>query len=60
MSALRMSLEMSEKALKLPIGPTSPRPGPTLEMQVTTEVKVVTRSKPSSATSTVEMKVMVM
>lgn len=27
MSALRMSLEMSEKALKLPIGPTSPRPG---------------------------------
>ena len=48
------SLLASEKALKLPLGPTMERPGPTLPMQVKTPVTVVVKSKSSSDTSSMD------
>ena len=44
MSAESTSLLRMEKWLKFPIGPTALRPGPTLPMQVNTEVTVVSIS----------------
>ena len=51
MSKDSSSLERGEKDEKFPMGPTTSRPGPTLLMQVATEVKVVTRSISSRDTS---------
>lgn len=40
-------LEIPENPEKLPIGPTNPKPGPTLLRQVTTAVSVVSKSNSS-------------
>ena len=55
MSMHRLStiLLRSLKAAKLPVGPTLPRPGPMLDRVATTAVKLVSKEKPSSDTTTV-------
>ena len=47
---MKTNFEKTEKFEKLPVGPTSARPGPMLLMVVSTAVKFVTRSLPSNAT----------
>ena len=54
----RTSFVRGEKMEKLPMGPTSSRPGPMLPIQATTAVKVVPKEKLSRATSSVAPKVM--
>lgn len=49
-SNMKTNFEKTEKFEKLPVGPTSARPGPMLLMVVSTAVKFVTRSLPSNAT----------
>ena len=51
---LNMIFEKAEKPEKLPAEPTSPRAGPALLMQVSTEVKVVVRSFPLKAMRIIE------
>ena len=54
MSAESTNFEKSEKALKFPVGPTMPRPGPMLlKVQMTAE-KVVSKPLPSRDTRTSE------
>ena len=43
----RIILEKPENPEKLPIGPTTSSPGPTLLMQVITDVKLVSKLNPS-------------
>ena len=43
--SINTNFESDEKIEKLPIGPTSERPGPTLPSVVATEVKLVIKSK---------------
>ena len=45
------SLLRTEKMEKLPMGPTSPKPGPQFPRQVTTAVTVVVKEKLSMDTS---------
>ena len=51
------SLDSQENMAKPPSGPTRLRPGPMLEMQATTPVKLVWRSKPSKDTTNTDWKV---
>ena len=51
MARERTTLLRGEKAAKFSIGPTAPRPGPTLLRQVSAAVKDVVRSNPSKHTS---------
>ena len=53
-SAVRTIFASGEKAAKQPVGPTSPRPGPMLFSVAITAVKVVTKSRLSSATSSTD------
>ena len=48
------NLTGAENIAKLPIGPTRPRPGPTLHRQATVAVKLVVKSKPSRQTRSPE------
>ena len=50
-SKLKSSLAHGAKKPKFPVGPTMFSPGPTLLMQVTTAVKVVSSSKPARLSS---------
>lgn len=54
---LSRTFERSEKMSKLPIGPAGPSPGPTFDIQLTTEAKVVSKSYPSRETSATRTKV---
>lgn len=40
-SKIKVNLERSDKEEKLPTGPTTPNPGPTLLKQVTTDVNIL-------------------
>ena len=53
-SRLKSSLTAGEKNAKLPIGPTSPRPGPMLLRQAMAVVKLVVKSNPSRLTKNPE------
>ena len=56
-ATLRTHLEKSERLEKLPLGPIiSPKPGPTLEIDVAAAEIAVIKFKPSSDNSAVTMK----
>ena len=54
------SFESGERKPKLHVGPTRPRPGPTLLMQVRDAVKAEVKSSSSSETISAEKKRMIM
>ena len=51
MHRLSTSLDGALQKAKFPVGPTKFRPGPMLERRLTTLVKVVSRSYPSTVSS---------
>ena len=44
----RTNFQKFENPAKLPVGPTTLRPGPTFDIQLKVAVKLVTKSKPAN------------
>ena len=54
MAKLNTNLEKSEYMAKFPIGPAKPKAGPTLPIQVKTELTVVSKSRLSKETKKIQ------